>query len=74
MTAPRTVYDEVREQMRAFYPDLQWTPREWRECRDLWERDVESGGPNARNALTVIAALAIAQIEALDRRSVEGGK
>jgi hypothetical protein len=77
----RTVYDEVRE-VRAKESALgvtiraKWSAGQWRSMREVWENQaVESLlhyddriTPH-REALVMLAALAIAQIEALDRRS-----
>jgi hypothetical protein len=81
MTAPRTAYDEVREKRDEMRSDVGWnekfmTAPQWRERRDGCEGAVIENRLGAhpmpgreRGSLILIAALAIAQIEALDRRS-----
>jgi hypothetical protein len=78
----RTVYDEVREcaENVATNP-TPWAVTHWRAHRDLSEQRIidnrmspEPVWKIERDSLVRIAALAIAQIEALDRRSAEGAK
>lgn len=86
MSATRTVYDDVREERAR--QDAQWggrahddahTAADWRgyrmkfEDRAQWRIPPAGRSTTGRDALVKIAALAVAQIEALDRRS-EAGK
>jgi hypothetical protein len=81
VSQPRTVYDEVREdplKQRHDAAPVEMGAERWRRGRDAFEQYVvderlsaEPSVARERAHLVRIAALAIAQIEALDRRTAE---